>query len=176
MTNCDRTRVKVKLTDSTQSTHRAADASTEDAQRCGRATFAVRHCSSTRVAVAVLGEIDAVNGRALGRYVERHTRISKQLVLDMRTVDFMGSQGFTALYYISVYCARSDVDWVIVGSHSVRRLLSICDPEGELPLVSTLSSALTRLDRFAQYRPQIIWNGQSGWHARPRRDANRHSA
>jgi anti-anti-sigma factor len=157
--------------------YRTAEASTEEAEICGRARFAVRHCSPTRVAVGVVGEIDAVNGRALGRYVERHTRISKQLVLDLRSVDFFGSHGFTALYFISVHCARSDVDWVIVGSHPVRRLLSICDPEGELPLVSGLSSALTRLDRYAQVRPQIIWSGRSGWHAGPtHREANRHLA
>ena len=168
--------MKTLSTESTQSAHRATDASTEDIQRCGPATFAVRTCSSTRVAVAVVGEIDASNGRALGRYVQSHTRISRQLVLDMRTVDFFGSQGFTALYFISVHCARSDVDWVIVGSPAVQRLLSVCDPEGELPSVSSLSEALTRLDRFAQYRPEIIWNGRSGWHAGPRRDADRHPA
>lgn len=151
--------------------------STEETLRCGRATFAVRRCSPTRVAVGVLGEIDAVNGRALGRYVQRHTRISKQLVLDLRAVDFLGSQGFTALYFISVHCARSDVDWVIVGSHSVRRLLSICDPDGELPLVAGLAPALNRLDRFGQFRPQIIWSGRSGWHAGSRhQEANRHPA
>ena len=128
-------------------------------QRCGPAIFEARQCSSTRVAIAVIGEIDAVNGREFGRYVQRHTRISKQLVLDLRAVDFFGSAGFTALYYISVHCARSDVDWVIVGSHSVRRLLSICDPEGELPLVDDLSSGLTRLDRLAQRRYHITPSG-----------------
>src|SRR4051812_23276508 len=124
----------------------------DELQRFGRATFALRHPSETRMAVAVLGEIDAVNGRALGRFVERHTRVSKQLVLDLRGVDFCGTQAFTALYYISVYCARSDVDWIIVGGAPVRRLLSICDPEGELPLVDDLSSGLTRLDRLAHCR------------------------
>lgn len=157
------------------SMYRTAEASTEDTLRCGRATFAVRQCSPTRAAVGVVGEIDAVNGRALGRYVEHHTRISKQLVLDLRAVDYFGSQGFTALYFISVHCTRSDVDWVIVGSHAVCRLLSICDPEGELPLVADLSSALDRLDRCAQVRPQIIWSGRAGWHAGPRRrEADHH--
>jgi anti-anti-sigma factor len=107
------------------------------------------------VAVAVVGEIDAVNGRALGRYVERHTGISKQLVLDLRAVDFVGTQAFTALYYVSVHCVRSDVDWIIIGSHPVRRLLSICDPAGELPLVDDLPAALARLDRLAQCRHHI---------------------
>jgi anti-anti-sigma factor len=136
-------------------TYRRDPASANELPQCGRATFAVRHPSSTRVAVAVMGEIDAVNGRALGRYVERHTGISKQLVLDLRAVDFCGTQAFTALYYVSVHCARSDVDWMIIGSHSVRRLLSICDREGELPLVDDLPSALARLDRFAQCRHHV---------------------
>ena len=132
-----------------------APALADELQRCGRAIFAIRRPSPTRVAVAVVGDIDAVNARALGRYVERHTGISRQLVLDLRAVDFYGRHGFTALYYISVHCARSDVDWMIVGSPAVRRLLSICDPDGELPLVDDLPSALARLDRFAQCRQHV---------------------
>jgi anti-anti-sigma factor len=105
--------------------------------------------------VAAVGDLDAVNARALGHYVERHARLSRQLVLDLRAVDFAGSQAFTALYYISVHCARSDVDWIILGSHPVRRLLSICDPDGELPLADDLLSGLARLDRHARCRNHI---------------------
>ena len=133
--------------------------SAEELQRCGRATFAVWRLSPTRVAIAAIGDIDAVNGRALGRYVECHTGISKQLVLDLRAVDFVGTQAFTALYYISVHCARSDVDWIIVGSPSLQRLLTICDPEGELPLADDLPSGLARLDRLAQCRHSIASAG-----------------
>ena len=130
--------------------HRPDLVPVDDLQRCGSATFAVRHPSSTRVAVAVLGDIDALNARELGRFVERHTHLSKQLVLDLRAVDFFGCQAFAALYYISVYCARGDVDWIIVGGHPVQRLLAICDPECELPFVDDLSAGLARLDRLAQ--------------------------
>jgi anti-anti-sigma factor len=139
--------------------YRPDPASANEPKRWGRASFAVRHPSSTRVAVAVTGEVDAVNGRDLGRYVEAHAGISKQLVLDLRAVDFFGTQAFTALYYVSVHCARGDVDWMIVGSHPVRRLLSICDPAGELPLVDDLPSALTRLDRLAQRRHRVAHAG-----------------
>jgi anti-anti-sigma factor len=132
--------------------YRPAPSSSDDLQRCGRATFAVRQLSLSRCAVSVVGEIDAVNGRELGRFVERHTGISRQVVLDLRAVDFFGSQGFTTLYYISVHCTRSDVDWIIVGSPPVQRLVSICDPEGELPLVEDLPSGLARLDRLANCR------------------------
>lgn len=130
--------------------YRPDPASADEVQRCGRATFALRHPSASRVAVAVVGDIDAANARALGHYVERHTGISRQLVLDLRAVDFFGTHGFTALYYISVHCGRNDVDWTIVGSSAVRRVLSICDPDGELPMVDDLSTALARLDRSAR--------------------------
>src|SRR6185312_10835758 len=83
--------------------YRPDPGSADETQRRGRATFTVRNPSSTRVAVGAVGEIDAVNGRDLGRYVERHTGISRQLVLDLRAVDFFGTQAFTALYYISVH-------------------------------------------------------------------------
>ena len=131
-------------------TNRPDPAASEDVQRCGTATFGVRRPSAIRVAIAVVGDIDALNAREFGRYVERYTGISRQLVLDLRAVDFFGSHGFTALYYISVHCARSDVDWSIVASPAVRRLLSVCDPEGELPLAEDLPTAVARLDRVAQ--------------------------
>ena len=100
--------------------YRSDPASADELHRCGRATFSVRRLSPTRLAVAVVGDIDATNCRALGHYVERHTGISRQLVLDLRAVDFFGSQAFTALYYISLRCANSDVDWMIIGSPPVR--------------------------------------------------------
>lgn len=139
--------------------HRPTIAPSDDLQRCGRATFSVRQSSSTRLVVAVVGDVDALNARLLGRYVEGHVRLSKQLVLDLRAVDFVGSQAFTALYYIDVHCARSDVDWVIVAGQPVRRLLSICDPEGELPLADGLLSGLDRLDRLARCHHHIAPTG-----------------
>ena len=120
--------------------------------RCGRATFAVRRRSAVRAEITVVGDIDASNGRALGSYVERHIGISKQLILDLRGVDFFGSQGFTALYYISVHCTRSDADWMLLGSPPVRRLLAICDPWRELPLAADLDAATARLDHLSRHR------------------------
>jgi anti-anti-sigma factor len=119
-----------------------ADRATGDgdgAHRSGRATFSVRQ-GSTLVQVNVSGEIDAVNHRDLSSYVERHIGVARHLILDLRKVEFFGSQGFAALCYIDAHCRSNDVDWLIVSSPCVRRIMSICDPDGELPLAGARRS------------------------------------
>ena len=129
----------------------------ETPEACHRARFAARRLSSSRVLVTVEGDIDATNGRSLGRYVERNTGASMQLVLDLSGVNFFGTEGFAALHYISVSCARNDMDWMIVGGRDVRRLVRICDPEEILPLADRLESALARLDRIAGRHNPARW-------------------
>ncbi|CAN5633572.1 STAS domain-containing protein [soil metagenome] len=136
--------------------YRPDPASAERSMQCGRATFVIERQTPTRTEITVIGDIDAANGRALGSYVERHTGTSRQMILDLRAVDFFGSQGFTALYYISVHCTRSDVDWMVLGGPPVRRLLSICDPDGELPLATDSETASARLDQLARRRHRIV--------------------
>ncbi len=129
----------------------------DEVQHVGRALFTAQELTDGRVLIEVKGDIDATNRHAFGRFVHHHTRISKQLILDLSAVDFFGSQGFTALYYASVQCARRDVDWMIVGSRSVLRILRICDPDGELPAVADFSAALARLDHVAKCRHPAAW-------------------
>ncbi len=75
--------------------------SVDEVQRAGRAVFRAEELADGRVLIGVHGDVDATNRQALGRFVARHIRVSKQLVLDLTGVDFFGSQGFTALYYVS---------------------------------------------------------------------------
>ncbi len=129
--------------------------SADEIQSCGRAVFTALELSSGRVHIGVTGEVDATNRHELGRFIQRHTRVSKQLVLDLSGVDFFGSQGFTALYYVNVQCARRDVDWLIVGGRTVKRILRICDPDLDLPLVGDFGAALSRLDHVAKCRHAV---------------------
>jgi ABC-type transporter Mla MlaB component len=87
--------------------YRAQLSSTDESERCGRAPFAVRHLSEMRLLITAAGDLDATNARALGRFVERHTGVSKQLGLDLSDVEFFDSEGFAALHYVSVHCAAT---------------------------------------------------------------------
>jgi anti-anti-sigma factor len=131
--------------------------SADEVQQTGRAVFTAEELADGRMLIGVRGDVDATNRQSLGRFVARHTRVSKQLILDLTSVDFFGSQGFTALYYVSVQCARRDVDWMIAGSRTVQRILQICDPDGELPLIADLEAALARLDHVAKCRHAVAW-------------------
>jgi anti-anti-sigma factor len=121
----------------------------------GRARYSTRLYFPARLIVTVEGEVDASNRRDLGRFVERQLRPTAQLLLDLRSVDFFGAQGFSALHYISVCCSRSDVDWAFVGSHAVTRLLTIVDPDHVLPLADDFESACKHLDQFVCRRYPI---------------------
>jgi anti-anti-sigma factor len=131
--------------------------SSDEVQRAGRAVFTAEELTEGRILIAVRGEVDATNRQALGRFVQRHLRVSKQLILDLTGVDFFGSQGFTALYYISVQCARRDVDWMIAGGRTVMRLLRICDPDDDLPLAGDIAGAYARLDHITKTRHAVAW-------------------
>ena len=135
--------------------YRAQLSSADESERCGRAAFAVRHLSEMRLLITATGDLDATNARALGRFVERHTGVSKQLVLDLSDVEFFGSEGFAALHYVSVHCARHDVDWLFIGGRAVRRIVAICDPDAELPLADGLAAALARLDHLGRCRHPV---------------------
>jgi anti-anti-sigma factor len=130
---------------------------TDEVQRCGRAAFLAGDMAAARVLVDVQGDVDATNCHAFGRFVDRHTGVSRQLILDLTGVDFFGSQAFPALHYIGVQCARRDVDWLIVGGPSVQRIVHICDPGGELPVVPHIAAALERLDHRAKCHHGIAW-------------------
>src|SRR3979490_1283903 len=109
--------------------YRAQLSSADESERCGRAAFAARHLSEMRLLITATGDLDATNARALGRFVERHTGVSKQLVLDLSAVEFFGTEGFAVLHCISVQCARHDVNWLFIGGRPARGLLALCVPQ-----------------------------------------------
>ena len=120
----------------------------DEAESSGRARFSAHLYFPALQIVTVEGDVDATNHRDLGRYVVRHLHPTTQLLLDLRAVNFFGAQGFSALYYISVRCARLDVDWALVGGRDVTRMLRILDPGRVLPLADDFDSACRHLERL----------------------------
>jgi anti-anti-sigma factor len=111
------------------------------------ASFASSLIGSAMVLVTADGGLDACNARDLAEYVEGVLDAKRRLIVDLRGLNFFGTQGFSSLHYINVTCSRRDVNWVIVPGTEVSRLLRICDPEYALPVATTLESAIGTVSR-----------------------------
>jgi anti-anti-sigma factor len=109
------------------------------------ATFTTRLLSPSVVVVTARGELDASNAQELVDYALRHTEQTERLALDLSEVEFFGTAGFSALHTLNVQCAGAGVEWVLVPSRAVSRLLKICDPDSALPMESKLPAALAHL-------------------------------
>jgi anti-anti-sigma factor len=108
------------------------------------ARFEIRRLKSSVAVISAHGEIDASNADALAEYTLGHVKDLRGLILDLRSLDFFGAKGFSALQKVSAGCARASIDWALVPGAPVSRLLRICDPQSTLPMANALDAALAK--------------------------------
>jgi anti-anti-sigma factor len=106
---------------------------------------------SSVAVVSAHGDIDQTNAGTLTEYSLAHLVRCRGLLLDLTDLEFFGVAGFSALHRISVNCAPAGIGWALVPGAAVSLLLRICDPDGLLPAVDTVSRALARLQGSASY-------------------------
>jgi anti-anti-sigma factor len=111
-------------------------------QKSRTAQFTTRLGSAATV-ITAHGELDAANAGQLTDYVERSSRHSQRLTLDLRGLEFFGTAGFSALHRINVACSAAGIQWALVPGPAVCRVLRICDPDGTLPTSTSLVELLT---------------------------------
>lgn len=110
-----------------------------------RAQFCAQWLWPATAVISVSGELDASNATELTDCGIRHTRPSGQLVLDLSAVDFFSAGCFACLHTLNVRCAGENIDWVLIPSRAVSRVLGICDPARALPVSTSLPAALSTL-------------------------------
>jgi len=103
--------------------------------------LACRWPTSSVAVLSAHGEIDASNAGSLTDYAVAHLMRCRGLVLDLRDLDFFGTEGFSALHRVSVSCARVGTGWAMVPGAAVTRVLQICDPQGSLRITRTVEEA-----------------------------------
>ena len=126
----------------THCTH-IAEAQSVETGDCHTAHFATRRVQSDTAIVSAHGEIDAANSQEFVDYALRNAAELERLVIDLSGVEFFGTAGFSALHNLNVRTAGENIDWALVPSRSVSRLLRICDPDAALPVRDSIESALS---------------------------------
>lgn len=114
---------------------------------CHTAHFTTRRLESDTAIVTAHGEIDAANSQEFVTYALRNAAQLERLVVDLSDVEFFGTAGFSALHTLNVRTAGENIDWALVPSASVSRLLRICDPDAALPIRDSIESALSAGNR-----------------------------
>lgn len=123
----------------------------------GRAArLASRRLRSSVAVIRAHGGIDASNADTLTEYTLGHLMRCRGLILDLRDLDFFGTEGFSALHRVSVCCARAGIGWAVVPGEAVSRVLRIGDPQGLLPAASTLKAAMATIQDQPHRPPQPI--------------------
>ena len=118
--------------------------------------LASRRLRSSVVVVSAHGGIDASNADTLTEYALGHVLRCRGLILDLRGLDFFGTEGFSALHRVSVRCARVGIGWAVVPAGTVSRVLRICDPEGLLPAICTVEAAMVTVQGQPHRAPRPI--------------------
>ena len=113
-------------------------------------------------AVVVMGELDACNIHHLTTYVDRCLAEKRPLVVDLSQLNFLAAQGITTLFEIDEACTQKRIDWALLPSRPVSRLLRICDPGSRLPTVSSTDEALQRFSAPAEARQLLQLVTKSG--------------
>ena len=95
--------------------------------------------------VQIGGEIDACNADQLSENVFRYAATASGLVVDATAVDFCCVRGLRYLMALDKHCHDSGIEWALVASGSVRRMLEATGVNNTLPLADSVSTALQSL-------------------------------
>ena len=102
-----------------------------------RARFTSRWIGPSQILVGAEGEADAANAEEFVAYCRRCLAHCGCLIVDLRGLDFFGTAGLSALRSIDEQCAAAGVEWALVPSAAVHRLLRVC-PGKTLPTLNLL--------------------------------------
>jgi anti-anti-sigma factor len=111
---------------------------------CGAADFTTFWMPPSTAIIAAVGALDAANATEFAQYAWRAGRVT-HLLLDLTGIEFFGTAGYSELLAFNVRCAAEGVEWVMVPSRAVSRVLDLCDADSGLPVQPTVEAALKAL-------------------------------
>jgi len=119
------------------------------------ARLAIRRLKSWIAVISAHGDIDASTAGTLTEYTLGHMGRCRGLILDLRGLEFFGTEGFSALQTVSARCASTGTCWAVLPGAAVSRVLRICDPHASLPTAGTIEAALLTFSDSPQPAPQL---------------------
>jgi anti-anti-sigma factor len=99
-------------------------------------------CRHLATVVTITGAIDVVNVDPVTERCKRFILPDKALVLDLAGVDSLAAQAIRLLYRIDDDCRAAGLEWALITSPAVTRLLRVADDPARFPIVESVHEAL----------------------------------
>jgi anti-anti-sigma factor len=99
-------------------------------------------CRHLATVVTVSGAIDTMNVDPVTECCKRFILPDKALVLDLAGVDCLAAQAIRFLYRIDDDCRAAGLEWALITSQAVTRVLWMTDDPAGFPIVGSAHEAL----------------------------------
>jgi anti-anti-sigma factor len=113
-------------------------------------------CRHLANVVTISGAIDAMNVERITECCERFIQPDKPLVLDLSGVNCLAAQGIRFLSRIDDDCAVAGLEWALIASQPVIRVLRITDDQARFPVVGSVHEALHYFADAASARRRLL--------------------
>ena len=98
--------------------------------------------------VTISGDVDASNDYRVHDFATRFVAVSKALILDLSGVEFFSAAGLSVLIAVDEACRTADVEWALISSRVVNRVLRLIDCDTTLPTASSVPEALKQVNEL----------------------------
>ncbi|HEX7322453.1 MAG TPA: STAS domain-containing protein [Mycobacterium sp.] len=122
---------------------------------CGGAQVRAHHRQLATV-VAIRGRIDATNVDQVSEQARRFVLAKGPLVVDLSGVDSFAAAGIWLLCVLDGDCGAAGVEWTLVESPAVSKLLSEFEDEAKFPTSPSVPQALHALAEMIAQRRQLL--------------------
>jgi anti-anti-sigma factor len=122
---------------------------------CGGAQIRAQ-CRHLATVVTVNGAIDALNIDRVSEYSRHFILADRPFVLDLTGVQCLAAQGIHFLCRVDDDCRVAGVEWALIASPAVVRLLEITHDEAAFPAADSVREALHRFADEISARRRLL--------------------
>jgi anti-anti-sigma regulatory factor len=123
---------------------------------CGGARIGAQ-CRHLATVVTVSGAIDTMNVDPVTECCKRFILPDKALVLDLAGVHCLAAQAISFPYRIDDDCRAAGLEWALITSQAVTRVLRVTDDPANFPIVESVHEALRYFaDAASARRRQLL--------------------
>jgi len=112
-------------------------------------------CRQLATVITITGDI-GTNIDRVSQYARRFIIPEKPVILDLSGVNSFSSQSVSLLYMIDDACAAAGVEWELIVSPAVSRVLSACGDDDVFPTVSSVPDALEHYAEVLGERRRLL--------------------